>query len=334
MPAPSEQLDSIQAMLAAGHRSVHLERHTLLLLGSVGGFLIAATEVVFTADRFPDHRQRAVSLLLWLAFWLGGVSLLDHRLTRRARRRRDETLPFAQSQITRAWWMLLTMGSLASFAMFFYGGGAMIYGLWIVLVGLCIYLFGLFSRPVTEWIGLATLLLGVAALGTGMPYGTTRWLCAAVFAIGMPAAALLAHRIEGNGLVKRLMAVILWLALVAGPPLVFVRMASVAPPDAGERVLHLPAGTRVPLRIDLDGPLLAIAPNADAALTLKAPVDVVVADGQPDGRYRVAGGAWHKVHDGVLELSIDRIAPRLAGEAPEVAVHSVVGGRAFEGAAP
>jgi hypothetical protein len=173
---PHDQLHSIQSMLAAGHRSVHLERHSLLLFGGAGGILSVTTEWVITESFFPDNRERALGLLLWLAFWLGGASLLDHRLTRHARQKRSETLPFAQEQITRAWWMLLSVGTLGSFAMFFYGGGAMIYGLWIVLLGLGIYLFGLFSRPLIEWIGLATILLSVVGLSAGLPYGATRWL--------------------------------------------------------------------------------------------------------------------------------------------------------------
>ena len=107
MPDAYQELHSIHSMLASGHRSVYLERHSLFLIGAVGGFLGAATEWVITADRFPDNSQRGLVLLLWLAAWLGGVSLLDHWLTRRARQKRAETLPFAQAQITRAWWMLL-----------------------------------------------------------------------------------------------------------------------------------------------------------------------------------------------------------------------------------
>src|SRR5512143_1464769 len=94
--SPLDQIQSIQAMLAAGQRCVHLERHSLVLWGLVGGGLCACTDLAIDAERFPDHTQRAIALLVWLAFWLGGMSWLDHRLTRRARQARRETLPFAQ----------------------------------------------------------------------------------------------------------------------------------------------------------------------------------------------------------------------------------------------
>lgn len=192
--SPGEQLQAIHAMLAAGHRSVHLERHSLLLIGAVGGFLSVVSEWAITPERFPDATERGFALLVWLAFWLGGVSLLDHWLTRRARARRAETLPFAQTQITRAWWMLLSVGCLGSFAMSFYGGGSMIYALWTVLLGLGIYLFGLFSQRLIEWIGLATILLGITGLAAGVSYETTRWLNASCFAVGMPLAGWMAAK--------------------------------------------------------------------------------------------------------------------------------------------
>lgn len=341
-----EQLHSIHAMLASGHRSVHLERHSLLLIGAVGGFVSGATEWIITAERFPDNRQRALVFLLWLAFWLGGMSFLDHWLTRRARHRRAETMPFAQAQITRAWWMLLAVGTLGSFAMFFYGGGAMIYALWIVLLGLGIYLFGLFSRPLIEWIGLAAILLGVAGLASGLPFGATRWLSASCFAIGMPLAGWLAARVDDSRLIKRIGALAAWVGLVITPPLVVAGMSFTVPPPGpaisldstpsvnAEQTLRLEPGTHIPLRIDLESPLLGAAPQAEFGLTLNSAVEVALRQGQPDGRFRIADGVWHSVHDGVLQLTIDRIGARLEMGVPVVRIHARFGGREFEGDQP
>ena len=337
------QFQAIQSMLAAGHRSVHLERHSLLLIGGVGGFLSVVTEWVITDERFPDIGQRGLALLVWLAFWLGGVSLLEFRLTQRARARREETLPFAQAQVTRAWWMLLSVGCLGSFAMFFYGGGAMIYALWVVLLGLGVYLFGLFSRPLIEWIGLAIILLGVAGLAAGLPYGATRWLAASTFAIGLPLAGWLNAHLGDAGLPRRVGALVFWLAVVATPPLMNVGFAVADAPagapvaraaGVGEEVLRLEAGARVPLRVDLDSPILNIPPRAGLEMTLSQPVEVALRDGRPDGRYRIGGGAWREIHDGVLRLSIDRIVPRLDGDGPEVRVHADFAGAEFKGDAP
>jgi hypothetical protein len=346
MPFVHAQLDSIHAMLASGHRSVHLERHSLFLIGGIGGFLSIATEWIITVDRIPDNRMRALVLLLWLSFWLGSLSFLDHWLTRRARQSRAETLPFAQAQITRAWWMLLSVGALGSFAMFFYGGGAMVYGLWIVLLGLGVYLFGLFSRPMIEWTGLTTILLGVVGLAADLPFGTTRWLNASCFAIGMPLAGWLASKVDDSRWLKRTGALAIWIAVVVTPPLLITRMSTTVPPSApavalnadaissGEHVIRLTPGTRVPLLLDLESPVLGAPPQADLALTLSLPVEIVLQDGQPEGRYRVGDGAWHNIHDGLLGLRIDKLSPRLEQGKPVIHMHARFRDREHEGDKP
>lgn len=339
------QLQSIQSMLTVGHRSVHLEQHSLLLIGTVGGLIAGLTETIITAERFPDPPQRALALLLWLGFWLSGMAFMDHRLTRLARQRRDETLPFAQAQITRAWWMLLCMGSLGSFAMFFYGGGGMIYALWIILLGLGVYLFGLFSQPLVEWIGLATILLGVTSLAAGLPYGATHALAVTCFIIGMPLAGWLSRHYGDAHLLSRAVALFAWLALVTIPALLFTKLAFVTPPAThalslndftsaeGEQVLRLESGTPVALKLDLDSAIIAADPTAHLTMQLTQPVEVALKAGQPDGRYRIAGGKWRAIHDGVLEMNIDRLQPTLEQGQPTVRVHALFGAAFLAGEA-
>jgi hypothetical protein len=317
-----EQLQSIQAMLAAGHRCVELERHSLLLWGGVGGGLCVFTDLVINGDSFPDNTHRAIALLIWLALWLGGMSWLDHHLTRKARRARAETLPFAQAQVTRAWWMLLAIGTLATFAMFFHGGGLMVYALWTVLLGLGMFVFGLFSRPLVEWIGLATILLGIVGLAAGLPFVTARWLTASVFAVGLPLAGWLAARSDASSLLQRIVHVGLWLVAVIVPALAAAHLLpSAAPPTADTATLKIPAGSTVPLHVDMDSPLLAIAPTDALTMRVMRDTEVALTDGQPDGRYRFDGGDWHSVKDGILTLRIDRIRPQVTDSKPEVRMH-------------
>ena len=317
-----EQMQSIQAMLAAGHRCVELEGHSLLLWGSVGGGLCAFTDLVINPDRFPDNAQRAVALFLWLAAWLGAMSWLDHVLTRRARQAREETLPFAQAQITRAWWMLLAIGTLSTFAMFFHGGGDMIYALWTVLLGLGMFFFGLFSRPLIEWIGLAAILLGIAGLASGLPMNSARWLTASCFAVGLPLAGWLAARIDDRRAGRRMLGASIWLAMVIVPALALARFVPAAPtPAPTADTLRLSAGTSVPLYFDLDSPLASVSPETSMPVRLARDTEIALTDGQPDGRYRFDGGDWHAIRDGTLFLRIDRIQPRILAGAPEIRMH-------------
>jgi len=206
----------------------------------------------------------------------------------------------------------------------------MIYALWIVLLGLGVYLFGLFSRPLIEWIGLAIILLGVAGLAAGLPYGSTRWLAASAFGVGLPLAAWLNAHVDDTGLTRRVAMLGLWLAAVTLPPLLIERYAGTETPsapalplaalraDAGEQVVRLEAGTRIPLRVDLGSDLMRVAQGAELSLTLVRPIEVALRDSQPDGRYRFGDGAWHEIRDGILRLNIDHLRPRLEDGRPVV----------------
>ena len=330
-----ERLEAIHSMLAAGHRCVHLEKHSFLLWGIVGGVLCGGTQSVVNAEHFPEFRQQALALISWLSFWLITVGLLDYFLTKRAKRDRDETLPFAQAQMTRAWWMLLSMGALGSFSMYFYGGGAMVYVLWIVVLGLGLYLFGLFSRPLIEWIGLAMIVLGIIGPATGLPFGTTRWLAASCYAIGLPLAGWLASRVDDHRMVPRCLALGAWLAIVVEIPVLITTtfvttLAPVAPlvpltnfhPGTGEQVVSLPLGTPVSLQISLDGPLLAAPVDKFLPMALKRPMDIALQNGKPEGRYRIEGGQWANIHDGLLQLRIDRLQPMIENGAAVLHAHA------------
>ncbi|SCC93576.1 conserved membrane hypothetical protein [Thiomonas sp. X19] len=330
------RLLSIQSMLSLGQRSVHLERHSLLIWGFTGGLLCALTDLVVTPQWVPSSNLRALAVLLWLSFWLGSAALLDHGLTRRARQVRDETVPFAQAQITRAWWLLFGLGILGTVATFFYGGGQMIYALWIVLLGMGVYLFGLFSRALIEWIGMSTILLGIAGLAFGLPMPILRWLAACCFAIGLPLAGTLSLSTDGRALATRLAALGLWLAAVILPALLIAAMPSLGAtpanarpvpigafhPQPGAQVLLLPAGTVAHIRLDLDSPLLAASPSASLPITVDQPILLSTRDGQPDGRYQLSGQGWHGLSDGLLFLRIDSIRVALQGQSAELQVHA------------
>lgn len=317
-----ERMESIQAMLAAGRRCVELERHSLLLWGLVGGGLCGFTDQIINADTFPDNAQRAVAVFVWLAVWLGGMSWLDHRLTRTVRRARGETLPFAQAQVTRAWWMLLALGTLATFAMFFHGGGIMVYALWTVLLGLGIFVFGLFSRPLIEWIGLAAIVLGATGLAAGVPMNTARWLTASTFAIGLPFAGWLTARTDDRCIVQRILAVIAWLIAVSAPALVaarFIPAAALSLPT--EPTLNLSAGAVVPLYIDMESSLIDISPTTPLPVRVTRATEIALTGGQPDGRYRFDGGRWLTIKEGILMLRIDRVQPKITVGKPEIRMH-------------
>jgi len=263
-----------------------------------------------------------VAMLLWRGFWFGLMAWVDHRLTQRLRSAREETLPFAQQQITRAWWMLMVLGILCTFAMFFYGGHVMIFALWAVLLGLGMLLFGLFSRPLIEWIGLATILIGVGGLAAGLPMASAQWLTASCFAVGLPVAGWLVHHVDDRAWPKRLAALCVWLVVVVGAGLGVARLSpGMVIPESDTQLVTLEAGTVIPLRVEMGSSLVSFSPDITLPVSVSRRVQVALRDGQPDGRYRIDDLPWSRVHDGALFLRIDRIQPQLGRRGAEIVVH-------------
>ena len=131
MSTVANQLEAIHSMLSAGHRSIRMQRHSFILWGITGGILCLATEHIITPARFPVHWQRAVAVMLLLGIVLTGVAIADYYYTRYRIRTRDESLPFAQAQLTKVWWLLVGMGVLFTFGTHFFGGGYMVFVIWL-----------------------------------------------------------------------------------------------------------------------------------------------------------------------------------------------------------
>lgn len=305
MPLPVQQLDAIHAMLAAGHRNLRIERHSLLLWGLPAGLLFALSESLLTPEQLPDTTQRALAWLALLAGVLFAIGTLDWLWTRRVKLARDEAWSFVHRQVQKVWWLLMGLAALSTFAMFFFGGGYMVCTLWLVIAGLGLYLHGLFSEELLEWIGVTLILIGIGCLFAGLPFESMRWIASAVFAIGLPLLALMLDRGRHRAAHVRLGQLLFWLGAVLALPLWLERQAQAVPIEAptisleafragalpGPAVaVRLPAGTPVPVAIDVAGDVFqgpAVLP-----LTLAQPLELLVRDGKLSGDARYPGEAW------------------------------------------
>jgi hypothetical protein len=322
----SSQLEAIHAMLATGHRSIRMDRHTLVTWGLAGGLLCIISDILITPERFPEHWQGALAIIALLGSVLFTAGVLDFNLTRRLRRTRDESLSFVHRQIYKVWWLLLAMGVLLTFGMEFFGGGYMVYGIWLVLIGLGLYIHGLFSEQLLEWSGVLIILLGVAALVANLPYEAMRWLAASTLGLGLPLLAFVLNPGKERGLAWRLLQVLIWLVVVLGfaaaayrlviatqmpdaptVPLATFRQQSAVP---AKQIVSLPAGTRVALQMSMQGNVVENMHDATLPMILAVPLDVVLIDGKPDGRFRLGDGPWRTRLSG-LQIRVDKLAAAL-----------------------
>lgn len=339
MNEATTQLHAIHAMLSAGQRNLRIERHTLMLLGVPAGVLFVLSEHVLTPEQIPDLPARALAWLGLLAVVLTAVLGLDWFWTRRAKAIRDEAWSFVHRQVIKVGWLLMGLAVLTTFAMFFYGGGYMVCAVWLVFLGITLYLHGLFSEELLEWAGLLIILIGVIALVVRLDYETMRWVAAAVFGIGLPLLALMLDRGRHRPARQRLLQMLGWLVVVLAFPLWLVRIA-VAPepmavptlslsgyralpvPPAGEIAVLLPAGTLVPVDVELGGDVFTGtgARNPVLSLALSRPLEVRLRDGKLTGAARFPGESWQQARQ-VRWLSI----PWLKAELTPVAGPQVTG---------
>lgn len=309
----SEQIEAIHSMMASGHRSVHMERHTLILWGLTSAFLILVGGAIFTHDRFPVDWIRALSVTAFISLVLMSIAYLDFYLMRRSRDEREESISFVQLQVTKVWWLLVGLIVLINLGMHFFGGGYMFYSLVLIIMGLALYIHGLFSRQMLALAGMMMIVLGLISIGLRLPFPVIEWLTIFCFGLGWPLLGLtLNYPALINSFKFRLLFSLIWLLIVIIPAAVIYQFGGLEDvPDAQpiplahylqqnepssltEEVVTLPAGTLVPLNVELSGDVLDGVNVTTLPMLLSHSLDIVLKNGKPDGRFRVAQGPWKK----------------------------------------
>lgn len=299
-----QQLNAIHSMLSAGHRNLRIERHSLILWGIAFGGLIFFSNRILTIEQFPDVTRRAIAWLILLTIVVTGVSLLDWQLTRSAKQARDEAWSFIHRQVLKVWWLLMSLGVLMTFAMFFYGGGYMIFSVWLVLAGLGLYVHGLFSEELLEWTGALIIAIGISMLAFRLDYLAIQYVAASTLGLGLPLLAAMLDRGRERTFLLRLLQSTGWLLFVLTPPLLAQNHAS-ALPDApvvsldefnkqplSQQIVMLPEGSTIPLKIEVTGDVFRANPNATLPLILNEPLEIMMNNGEPTGDWRFPGGNW------------------------------------------
>jgi len=306
-----EQLEAIHSMMASGHRSVRMERHTLLLWGLGIAFLITVTGYIFTLERFPVIWQRITLTNFFIVTVLIMIGIWDFRLTLRVRRNQDETLSFVQMQLTKVWWILIIFLVMVNIGTNIFGGEPIFFGVLLGLTGLALYIQGLFSKQMLSWIGVMMIIIGVVMVILGVPFPMQEWLAAGVFGIGFPLLAFMLDKTElKHPINRRIIATGIWLIVVTVPsilvyqweisnvnpliPEISLNDYKVQTTSTDTQVVRIPAGFTVPIQLDLVGNLIEDTNSITIPFKLSKSVDIAIKNNKPDGRFRVAQGEWKK----------------------------------------
>jgi len=307
----SQQIEAIHAMMSTGHRSVRIETHTLVIWGITAAGLILFTGDIFNHDLFPDRLIRSLSMTAFIAVILTIAGIIEVRLTRKNRLQRDESVSFVQTQLNKVWWLILGLIVIINLAMQFFGGGYMLYSLTLALMGMALYIHGLFSRQMLSWAGVCMILLGLTTLATKLPLQLIEWITIFCFGFGWP---LLAWAINHRGINKnqlhRLLFTAVWLSVILIPAYAATLLASEPvynTPDvpisldeyrqleqapASRHLVHLPAGTVIPLKLNILGGIVNSADNHEMPLILSSAMDIELYNGESTGRFRIENNLW------------------------------------------
>jgi hypothetical protein len=310
-PHASQQLEAIAAMMASGQRNLRMERWSLVLWGLAGGLLFLVSELILTPTQIPDLQQRALAWFLLIAFVLGAVGTADWHLTQRAKQARDEVWSFIHRQVLKVMWLLMAIGAMLTFAVFFYGGGYMLYTAWLVLLGTGLYVHGLFSEEMLEWAGALVILIGIVMLATQQSAENLKSIATSVFGIGLPALAFMLDHGRVRSKAYRAVQTLCWACLVLAipwaaarwslsvqrqqSPVVSLQDFQRSPSKMGNQAISLPAGTAIPVHIEIAGNLFeAGSAPLVLPLVLKQPMELWMVDGKLTGAARQPGAAWSK----------------------------------------
>lgn len=323
----SSQLDAIYSMMEEGQHSVKMERHSLLIWGITAAVLILVTDLLFNRESIPVHWQLILSQTTFISIILFIAGLWDLKLTRKVRQQRDESLSFIQLQLTKVWWFFIALIILLNVGMNFFGGGYMFYGLTIALIGMAFYVQGLFSTQILKWISMMLIAIGLTSIALNLHFLVTKWLAAGVFGLGFPLLALILDKpLTHSTLLKRLVLSVVWFALVIFPAVIAYQKIlnfnadglitrSVAEyktltkeQAVQKQIIHLVAGTEIPLVINIKGDVFEISQKGDTTVKLENDFDVVIEDGKANGYFRVPGSPWRNRRSGLL-LSVFKMEP-------------------------
>ncbi len=320
----SSQLLALQSFLIAGHRPIRFRPGSLVRWGLTFAFLALTTDPLIRA-LWPDSQQplRATMTMVWLGSCLAATAYFDWRANQSAAVQADETMPFVQTQVSKVWWLLLAAGVLYTGSSMVFGGGYQVYMVWLALVGLGLFLHGLFAHELIEWTGAGIFLLAILVMVSGLPLAWHRPLVVSCAGLGMP---LLGGFVQWRAVPKpnvgRLFGcVAAVLAASVVPAWIAVQWAQqiriptdipvLSQQEFQQRsapwphylALHVAAGTPMVLELDIKGGVLQSAQTVpQMTYTVAQDLDLLLIDGALSQYVRRAGQQWQS-QEGWLRIT-------------------------------
>lgn len=212
--------------------------------------------------------------------------------------------------------MLIALVVVINIGMNIYGGGYLFYGMTLVLIGIGIYVHGLFSHQMLKWGGGLMIVLGLSLLGSSLNIDIQKWVAISAFGIGLPALAIMVNRTPDTTLQRELIQSLLWFALVLTPVTIAITLLKQSNFDRWPQisyqeylandarqgnplalVVKLPAGTLIPLKVHIQGDALKQVGTTTIKMQTTQPVSVAIDAGKVQDQLRISDGRWKSANN-------------------------------------
>ena len=258
---------------------------------------------------------------------------IEFKLTRLVRSRRDETISIVQKKVTYSIWLIFALALLLDiFANTRLGGGRKMFGLYVVLGGMAMSMFGMYSSLWWRWCGAVLVILGMTLMFALDPGRTLRYSAASVYIVSGLASAILLPYATTH--LRCLIFNFIWILLASGLTLLALKidyevriipdiktrvtLAQYSGKDKKEHVLiTIPPLTKVPVDIHVGGDIFSGEATSILTLTTSKELEIEVKNGKPTGIYRVSGGKWYEASDAIYtksffrSMTVDKNGPAL-----------------------
>jgi len=318
----NNQLLSIQSMLASGHKSIHIERHTPILWGTAIAFLIGFNFDLARPFYESSHNAGRVFTISMVAVVLFVAVLLDMKMTKAARSLRDESISIVQRRVTYSIWMFFAFSFvLDAYANTHLGGGRKMFGVYVVLGGITMSLFGMYAERWYRWCGAVMIVAGLCMMFLIDPGNTLRLAAASVFFVGGVSSSILANRAKTHWqcfglsmlwIISAFLLLLIWLKLdyqldITPDTQAILTMEEYQEQKTqGHVIVRLPVGTVIPVKIEVGSDIFSSNAKTTMKLKMGKQIDIEVKDGRLTGIYRVNNGKWLESNDAIYTRLFER----------------------------
>ena len=164
------QIRAIKAVLVDDDKAMPVSGNALIIWGIIALIVMWITPEIYNHDGF-SITQKGLYSALFLSTMMGAGLVADYLFIKGENRKLERVYSRNQRFVTTAWFMLLLVAVVFTVALALFGGWELIYYVWMVTVGLALFITGFFSKKLLQYYGLFLFTAGILLVIGGSIWG-------------------------------------------------------------------------------------------------------------------------------------------------------------------